>query len=147
MAGSSTSRRSTVTHRWEAAASLLLRSGDLRGLDAYEAHGRIIAGSLDEHLGRIATAWIDRHARGESTAMVASTNDHVDAINTAVQAARLDVGQLDPGVAAAIAGGERAHPGDVIATRRNHRRLITTAGSRSATASSGPSPQVTPTAR
>ena len=35
------------THRWEAAASLLLRSGDLRGLDAYEAHGRIIAGSLD----------------------------------------------------------------------------------------------------
>ena len=43
------------THRWEAAASLLLRAGDPRGLDAYQAHGRIIAGSLGEHLARIAT--------------------------------------------------------------------------------------------
>ena len=85
------------THRWEAAASLLLRSGDPRALDAYQAHDRIIPGSLDAHLERMATTWIDHHHRGETVALVASTNDHVDAINRAVQAARLDAGHLDGG--------------------------------------------------
>ncbi len=92
---------------WEAAASLLLRAGDPRGLDAYEAHGRIIAGSFDDHLTRIATSWIDGHAVGETTAMVASSNDHVDAINAAVQTARISAGHLDPDTTVAIAGGER----------------------------------------
>ena len=60
--------------------------------------------------------------------MVASSNDHVDAINAAVQTARLAAGHLDPDRSVVIAGGEHAHPGDVVATRRNDRRLITTAG-------------------
>ena len=38
------------THRWEAAASLQLRSGDPRAFDAYEAHDRIVPGTLDDHL-------------------------------------------------------------------------------------------------
>ena len=84
------------THHWEAAASLQLRSGDPRALDAYEAHDRIIPGTLDEHLAHIADTWIDHHRRGDTVAVVASTNDHVDAINHAVQAARLAAGQLDP---------------------------------------------------
>ena len=112
---------------WEAAASLMLRAGDPRGLDAYEAHGRIVPGTLDEHLDRIASSWIDRHVAGDTTAMVASSNDHVDAINAAVQSARLAAGHFDPDLSVTIAGGERAHPGDVVATRRNDRRLITTA--------------------
>ena len=41
------------THHWEAAASLQLRSGDPRALDAYEAHDRIIPGTLDDHLAAI----------------------------------------------------------------------------------------------
>ena len=103
-------------------------AGDLRGLDAYEAQGRIIPGTLDEHLARIASSWIDRHVVGDTTAMVASSNEHVDAINAAVQTARIGAGYLDRDRSVSIAGGERAHPGDVIATRRNDRRLITTAG-------------------
>ena len=63
--------------------------------DVYEAHDRIIAGPLDDHLARIATLWIDRHQAGETTAMVASSNDHIDAINAAVQAARISAGHLD----------------------------------------------------
>ena len=106
----------------------MLRAGDPRALGVYEAHGRIIAGTLDDHLARIATSWIDRHDAGETTAMVASSNDHVDVINAAVQAARLAAGHLDPDLSVVIAGGEQAHPGDVVATRRNDRRLITTAG-------------------
>ena len=82
------------THAWEAAASLLLRSGDRRAFDAYEAHGRIIAGLLDSHLERMAAAWLDSHERGDSIGLVASRNDHVDMINRAVQAARLASGDL-----------------------------------------------------
>ena len=57
-------------HDWEAAASLQLRSGDPRALDAYEAHDRIIPGTLDDHLAamadivdRTSTAWRDRGPR------------------------------------------------------------------------------------
>jgi hypothetical protein len=116
------------TQSWEAAASLLLRAGDPRGFEVYEAHGRIIAGTLDDHLARIATSWIDHHQVGETTAMVASSNDHIDAINAAVQAARISAGHLDLDRSVVIAGRERAHRGDVIATRHNDRRLITTEG-------------------
>jgi hypothetical protein len=42
------------SHDWEAAASLRLRHADLRALDLYETHGRIIPGSFDEHLDAIA---------------------------------------------------------------------------------------------
>jgi hypothetical protein len=61
-------------------------------------------------------------------AVVASTNAHVDQLNAAVQSLRLTVGDLDPAIAVGIAGGEHAHVGDVVATRRNDRHLTTTAG-------------------
>jgi ATP-dependent exoDNAse (exonuclease V) alpha subunit len=116
------------THRWEAAASLLLGSGDSRAFDAYEAHDRIIPGTLEQHLARMADTWITNRQQGRTAALVASTNDHVDIINRAVQAARLAAGHLDPETATPIAGGEHADVGDVVATRRNDRRLTTTAG-------------------
>ena len=83
------------TERWEAAASLQLRAGNPRALDAYEAHGRVVAGTIDDHLGRLAVAWIAHTTAGRTVAITAATNDHVDAINAAVQRARLRVGQLD----------------------------------------------------
>ena len=116
------------THPWEAAASLRLRCGDPSAFDAYEAHGRIIPGTLDDHLARMADTWITGHDEGRPVALVASTNDHVDTINRAVQQARLDAGHLDPDVATRIAGGDHAHVGDVVATRRNDRHLTTTTG-------------------
>ena len=116
------------THDWEAAASLLLRAGDPRAFDAYEAHGRIIAGTLDSHLERMAAAWLDSHERGDSIGLVASSNEHVDMINQAVQAARLASGDLRGIGVIAVAGGELACTGDVVATRRNDRRLLTSSG-------------------
>ena len=113
---------------WEAAASLQLRCGDPRALNAYEAHDRIIIGTIDDHLAAMAESWIEYHAGGMTVALVASTNDHVDAINHAVQAARIAAGQLNPDISAQIVGGECAHVGDVVATRRNDRMLITSAG-------------------
>ena len=116
------------THDWEATASLQLRHGDPAALDAYDAHGRIIAGPLATHLEQIAATWIDRHRAGDTVALVVSTNDHADAINHAVQLARLDAGDLHLDAYVYAAGGDFVVVGDVIATRRNDPRLVTTAG-------------------
>ena len=114
-------------NEWEAAASLRLRHGDRRALDDYEAHDRIIPGTLDEHLDAIAHDWIERHTAGKTVAITTTTNDHVDAINHLIQQRRIKCGDLDPARVAVIADGE-AVIGDIVATRRNQRQLHTTTG-------------------
>ncbi len=115
------------TNDWEAAASLRLRHGDPTVLDTYRAHGRIIPGSLDEHLDTIATRWLERHEAGETIAITTATNDHVDQINHLIQQRREQHGQLDPSQAVRAAEGV-VMVGGVIATRRNQRQLTTTTG-------------------
>jgi len=112
------------TEPWEAAASLLLRRGDPAALDAYIAHGRVHAAPLDEHMATATLRWLDAAADGDLAAVIASTNQHVDALNAAIQRAR----HLDPAVTARIGGGETVMVGDQIVTRRNDRTITTTTG-------------------
>lgn len=116
------------TAEWEAAASLQLRHGDPRGWDAYLEHGRVVPGTFDEHLVTAAHRWITTTAKGGTIAVIASTNEHVDALNATIQQLRTELGQLDPTHAAPIAGGERAMVGDHVVTRRNDRRITTDDG-------------------
>ena len=116
-------------HRlWEAAASLQLRPGDPGALDAYEAHDRIVAGTFLDHVELIARDWVGYTLDGKTVAITAATNDHVDALNDAVQRLCITIGQLRPDVAVTIAGGELAYAGDIVATRRNDRELRTSSG-------------------
>jgi len=115
------------SHDWEAAASLRLRNGDLRALNAYEAHRRVIPGSLEEHLETITDAWMQHHAAGETVAITAATNEHVDEINRTIRQRRARSGDTDTTTIASIADGAVA-VGDIVATRRNHRQLHTTSG-------------------
>lgn len=115
------------SHDWEAAASLRLRRGDLRALGAYEVHGRIIPGSFDEHLDSIAHEWMQRHASGETVAITAATNEHVDEINRTIRQPRARCGDTDATRFAWIADGPVAI-GEIVVTRRNERRLHTTSG-------------------
>jgi hypothetical protein len=110
---------------WEAPASLQLRSGDPKAIDAYQAHRRIEAGPIEQHVACIARDWMRHTTAGRTVAVTASTNDHVDAINHAVQQARLVAGHLSDR-SVAIGGGEQAHVGDVVVTRRNDRTITTT---------------------
>jgi hypothetical protein len=113
-------------HEWEAAASLKLRHGDPDGLAAYVAHDRIIAAPLAEHLERIASDWADHHAQGRYTAITTTTNQHVQAINHAIQQHRRELGELvDP---AGDLGDEFVHVGEIVVTRRNDRQLRTSTG-------------------
>lgn len=114
---------------WEAAASLQLRHGDPRGLDTYLEHGRIFAGTFDDHLRRIAKAWLDTAGDGRTIAITASTNEHVNKINGVVQYLRTATDQISlAGGATSIGSGETAHVGDIVVTRRNDRRLQTSIG-------------------
>ena len=113
---------------WEAAASLQLRHGDPGGLDAYIDHDRVVAAPFDEHLRSIADTWLDTTSEGGTVTITASTNEHVDSINSVVQKLRIEAGQLSIDRASAIGGGEQAHIGDVVVTRQNDRRLETNLG-------------------
>jgi conjugative relaxase-like TrwC/TraI family protein len=115
------------TNRWEAAASLELRHGNPFVLDTYSAHGRIRPGTFAEHLGTIADLWQECQAAGESLSITTTRTEHVNAINDHIQQRRLDTGQLDEGTLTPVADSW-AMVGDVVATRRNDRRLRTSVG-------------------
>ncbi len=113
---------------WEAAASLGLRRGDPTALDAYIDYGRIVPGTLDEHLVTITDRWITANRHGQSVAVTTATNDHVDLLNRAIQHRRLDLGELDDNRFAYGANNQELFVSDVIATRRNDRHLRSTDG-------------------
>ena len=92
---------------WEADASLQLRAGRAEPSTSTSDHGRIHPGTLDDHLAAIAERWLALTGGRATVAVTASSNQHVDALNAAIQQARLDAGQLDPATAIPIAGGER----------------------------------------
>ncbi len=116
------------TNRWEAGASLDLRRGDPTVIDIYAAHGRIIPGTLDQHVTAIADRWLTAHGHGQTVAVTTTANEHVGLLNRAIQHARLDAGHLDQHATATTNSGTTVYVGDVIATRRNDRRLIASDG-------------------
>jgi conjugative relaxase-like TrwC/TraI family protein len=113
--------------RWEQAASLRLRAGSPEALDAYFRHGRVGTGTCEALSADIACQWIDHCAAGRSVAVVAETNEQVDALNHAIQGLRREHGQLGTR-ATRIAGGELVAVGDLVVTRRNSRELRTSRG-------------------
>jgi hypothetical protein len=114
-------------HPWEQRASLLLRTGSPKALDAYLAHGRVSAGAFGQLAADIARRWVDDTAAGRTVAVVAETNDHVDALNDAVQAERRHLGHLGD-CTVRVAGNETVAVGDVVVTRRNDRAIRTDRG-------------------
>lgn len=115
------------THTWEANATLRLRKGDPTVIDDYRQHDAINAGTFDDHLTTIVNSWRQHQTMGTTLAITTTRNDDVDVINDAVQHHRIQSGDLDDHHHARLAIGD-GYPGDVIATRRNNRRLVTTIG-------------------
>ena len=116
------------TEQWEPAASLALRRGDPRAIDTYIAQDRVNPGTIHEHLVAIAERWMEVTAAGQSIAVTAATNAHVEVINKSIQCHRLIVGDIK-GEAMTIGINEQPiHIGDHIATRHNERHLRTSSG-------------------
>jgi hypothetical protein len=116
------------THLWEAVASLQLQRGDTHCVDARPHHPRPSHRQpLDAHLEWLATTWITQHQPVGPSLFIASTNEHVDA----------STGPSEPRGSAPRPTRRPRHPdrsrrsrdvGDVVATRRNDRHLLTTSG-------------------
>lgn len=107
----------------ERAASLALRQGDPTALGWYLDHGRIHAGSPETALDGALRAWKADTDRGLDSLMLASTRQDVAELN--IRARQLPAGEDAVGVR--LSDGNLAGVGDVILTRRNDRRLRTSA--------------------
>jgi conjugative relaxase-like TrwC/TraI family protein len=113
--------------RWERTASLKLRAGRTEALDDYIDHGRVSEGGFGSLASAVAGHWLENATAGRSVAVCAETNEHVDALNFAIQGRRRALGQVGPPVVR-VAGGETISVGDVVVTRRNDRTLRTDRG-------------------
>ena len=116
------------TNEWEATNSLRLREGDPRAIHTYSTYGRIRAGTFERHLDTITDAWIRNRDDGETISITTTRNEQVHAINHHIQQRRLEASELDQNTLTQIKDDDWAIVGDIVATRRNDRRLRTTTG-------------------
>jgi conjugative relaxase-like TrwC/TraI family protein len=114
-------------HRWEAKASLRLRTGDPGVLTEYQRYGRIHDGPLEAMEAQVIEAWKEARGRGETVALIANTTETVERLNTLVQQVRVDAGELDAKQGVGV-GDQKLLVGDEVVTRRNDRRLRTHLG-------------------
>jgi conjugative relaxase-like TrwC/TraI family protein len=122
--------RLTELHRFhdpaEAAASLALRDGRPEALGFYLDRQRIHVGDLTALTENLFEAWRVDRKDGLDSIMLAPTRDLVAELNQRARAHRLlSTATAGPGVA--LADGNRASAGELIITRRNDRRLRTSA--------------------
>ncbi|MFD6177260.1 MULTISPECIES: MobF family relaxase [unclassified Isoptericola] len=116
-------------HAWEKVASLALRDGDVTAIDAYESHGRLYEGTTEAMIDTAYEAWqVDLRA-GRSTILVTEAAESVRQLNERARAERIRSGVTSAEREVALRDEERASAGDVVITRRNHRRLRTDDGS------------------
>ncbi|MGH3340037.1 MAG: MobF family relaxase, partial [Propionibacteriaceae bacterium] len=122
--------RLTELHRFhdsaEAAASLALRDGRPEALGFYLDRRRIHVGDLSALTENLFEAWRADRSRGLDSIMLAPTRDLVAKLNQRARAHRLaSAPTSEPDVI--LADGNRTSAGDLIITRRNDRRLRTSA--------------------
>jgi hypothetical protein len=112
---------------WERQASLGLRVGDARALDAYETHGRITGGTRTEMIAAVYDAWRADVEAGKSSLMIGADAATVAELNRLARAARVGARMVsEEGLR--IADGEEAGVGDEVFTRQNDRRLAAGSG-------------------
>ncbi|MGE3813354.1 MAG: MobF family relaxase [Candidatus Nanopelagicales bacterium] len=116
------------THRWEAHATRALRDGHPGALATYDRHGRIHEGGPLDVLDAAYNAWAADSRGGASALLLAVDGATVAALNHRARTDRVAAGLVDDTTTVRLADGLTAGAGDVVVTRRNDRRLTTTAG-------------------
>jgi conjugative relaxase-like TrwC/TraI family protein len=112
---------------WERAASSGLRRGSPAAIDEYLHHGRVFAGDKEEVLVACYEGWRDDVAKGKASLMIAQDNETVSELNRLARAGRLAAGEVAEG-GLALADGTVASVGDLVAARKNARRLLVPGG-------------------
>ncbi len=114
----------------EAAAGLAIRTGDTAGLGFYIDQDRVHVGDLSTVTDHAYTAWSTDRAAGLDSIMLAPTRELATGLNIRARTDRLtrlnDAGGT-VGQQTTLADGASVSGGDTIITRRNDRRLRTSA--------------------
>jgi hypothetical protein len=117
--------RLTELHRFadpaEAAATLALRDGRPEALGFYLDRRRVHVGDPTTTLDSVFNAWQADRSHGLDAIMLAPTRELVSRLNQRAQDHRL--AGTTPGREVELADGNRASVGDLVITRRNHRRV------------------------
>jgi conjugative relaxase-like TrwC/TraI family protein len=109
----------------EAAATLALRDGRPEALGFYLDRRRVHIGDPTTTLDDVFNAWQTDRSCGLDAIMLAPTRELVSRLNQRAQDHRL--AGITPGRQVELADGNQASVGDLIITRRNDRRLSTSA--------------------
>jgi hypothetical protein len=112
------------SHKWEADATRLLRTGRPAALDAYFEHDRVSAGPAEAMLEDGYTRWQDSEAHGHSAILLAADGRTVRALNARAHADRVADGLVAPD-GLTTSDGDTIARGDRILTRANARHLAT----------------------
>ncbi|MGH9107293.1 MAG: MobF family relaxase [Acidimicrobiales bacterium] len=107
---------------WERAASTGLRRGLPAAIDEYLRHGRALAGNRDEVLVGCYEGWRADAEAGKTSIMIAQDNETVGELNRLARAGRVAAGEV-AGDGVVLADGSVAGAGDVVAARKNDRKL------------------------
>jgi len=110
---------------WERAASLRLRRGDTDVVALYDHNDRLHGGTGRQMAKATVAAWRCAIEVGETAAMMAPTRAGVDVLNELAQHERITAGEIDLCGRSVKVGTSRAFSGDLVATRRNDRTLLT----------------------
>ncbi len=113
---------------WERDASLRLRRGDTDVVALYDHHDRFHGGTSRQMAIATVLAWRRAIEGGESAAMMAPAREAVAVLNEIAQTLRFAAGEVDASSPSVKVGPSRAHLGEVVATRRNERTLLTDRG-------------------
>jgi DNA primase catalytic core len=121
----------------EGAASLAIRCGDTAGIGFYIDRGRVHVGDLATVTDHAYTAWSTDRAAGLDSIMLAPTRDLATELNIRARTDRLTrliTGDDQtaprtrrPSREVGLVDGSSASTGDLVITRRNNRRLKSTA--------------------
>ena len=115
------------THPWEARASLELRHGQPRALEAYAAHGAITGGDLDVVIDKALNAAEAAAATGRVALLQAADLRTVRELNNRAHQRAVLTGNADA-CGVTLHDGLTAGIGDRIVSRHNDRRLRTSDG-------------------
>ncbi|WP_165438618.1 MobF family relaxase [Pseudonocardia sediminis] len=108
---------------WEAEASLLLRAGDTAAVAAYDDHGRLRAGTLEQMQEAAVRGHLADTLDGKQALLVVGTNATAAELSKHIHGELVRVGRVAPEILVELPDETRIGVGDVIQARHNDYRL------------------------
>lgn len=112
---------------WQKTASLQLRLGDARALQAYQAHGRIHDGDYETIAEEVFAQWIKDRKADRSSLIITPDNETATDLSMRARQWLIDQGHVT-GHDTELREGQACSTGDTILTRHNDRRIATSNG-------------------